>query len=285
MKLFIFCLVLFTSSELLANGENSSFHRYNPEKPLSIEMVYTAEQTRDYKSFEQDGIYNQLDLSSVYSLNAKNDLRLYGSMLYQTFDDPTKSSTGEKSEFTWDLAEFMYRRNNILSQSENGVDLSVELKNYYILDVDRRERYGFDGAFVPQAIFKKNFTRSFITELKLRHHFYFVNNGSDATLQNEYRAYLTPIYVLTRNFFVMNEFKWRHKIRGDSYFSGRTRTVEPKKTDQVFIRPSMLYLVNNSLLIEGYWSTELTKSYDGQIVEDNWDKQGVFGLSAYITAF
>ncbi|PIP93427.1 MAG: hypothetical protein COW00_12065 [Bdellovibrio sp. CG12_big_fil_rev_8_21_14_0_65_39_13] len=273
MKLFGFCLLIIAySSSLFANGENTSFTHYNPEKPLALEMVYTAEQTRDYQNFEQDGIYNQLDLSAVYSLTPKDDLRLYGSMLYQSYEDE------RKGEFTWDLAEFMYRRNNLLNEADHGVQLSIELKNYYLLDVDRRDRYGFDGAFVPQLIFKKHFTRKFITEAKLRHHFYYVNNGKESTLGNEYRAYLTPIYVITRNFFVMTEFKWRHKIR-------EAKTFQPEKTDQVYVRPSMLYLANSKLLVEGYWSTELFKSHDNQVLAENWDKSGVFGLSAYITAF
>ena len=79
MKLFGFCLLIIAySSSLFANGENTSFTHYNPEKPLALEMVYTAEQTRDYQNFEQDdGSIKTEKVNAIMVIEAQGDKFTY----------------------------------------------------------------------------------------------------------------------------------------------------------------------------------------------------------------
>lgn len=268
-------------------NDTSSYQRssYGEFKSFSLEAVYSAEQTRDYSTGKHDGLYNRFDVAGTYSLDQKNDLRLYGSAIYHIFDGSTKEYYGKSAEFSWDLVEFMYRRNSILNHKQHGVSLDLELKNYYLLDATRREQYGFDGAFIPQVIMKKRFSRRFITELRLRRHFYFTNNDKDSTLQYENRAYFIPTYVVTRHFFISSMFKYKNKLRKKDYFSFRTFSQQPKSTEELYFRPSLMYLLTNKILVEGYWESKVAQSGDQKALVENWVDKGVFGISAFYEAF
>ena len=279
--------VLALSLNAYAYNDTSSYQRANtPEKsPLTVEAILSSEQTKDYSTGKHDGLYTKADLSAVYSLDRKNDLRLYVSAIHQLFDGSVKTYAGKSSEFSWDLTELMYRRNSIFNEKEHGVSMDLELKNYYLLDESRRELYGFDGAFIPQFIFKKHFGRRFVVEGRVRRHFYFKNNGNDGTLNYENRLYFIPTYVLTRKLFVSTQFKYKNKIRGAKYYSGRYRSMQPQVTDELIFRPSLMFLANRSLMLEGYWESTMAQSHDGQAFKEDWEKNGVLGFSAYFTAF
>lgn len=246
----------------------------------SVEFVLSSEQTKDSKTHEVDGSYNKFDVSSLFSLTENDEVRLYGSALYITNDSPTY-----ENELKGDLAEIMYRRKNILNEEYHGVYLESELKYYTLLDAPTRDLYGFDGAFIPQLIFKKRLGRSFSTELKLRHHFYNVNNNKLSTLNNESRIYFTPTYIITRSLFFSTTFKYQHKRRRGNSFSYRTRSSSPRRTDHLTAHAGLLYLVNHKFMIEGYAESEVMTSHDNQTLKEDWEKDYVLGAALYLTAF
>ncbi len=250
------------------------------EKNLTLEFVLASEQTKDNSTSEMNGTYNELDASALYALTPDDEVRLFSSGLYITQTDP-----GADNQLRGDLAEIMYRRKNLLNESDHGVRLEAELKYYELIDQDTRKLYGFDGAFIPQLVFNKHWTDSFVTEFKARHHFNTLNNDKASTLKSETRLYLTPTYVLTRSLFLSTTFKYEHKERSGSYFSYRTFSSVPKKTDHLTVHPGLMYLLNNQLLIEGYAETELMASNDGQTLKENWEKNYVLGTALYWTAF
>ncbi|HAZ12197.1 MAG: hypothetical protein A2X86_03080 [Bdellovibrionales bacterium GWA2_49_15] len=267
----------------LANTSTASLDHGNGNgnaKKLTLEFVLASEQTKDNNTSEVNGTYNKLDVSALYSLAPDDELRLFSSALYIAQDDPAA-----EDQLRGDLVELMYRRKNLLNESDHGVRLEAELKYYQLIDSETKTLYGFDGAFIPQLIFTKYLTDSFLTEFKARHHFNNVTNDRASTLKRETRLYLTPTYVLTRSLFLSTTLKYQHKTRNGDYYSYRTSSFSPKSTDHVTAHPGLMYLINRQFLIEGYAETEFLTSNDHQTFKENWEKNYVLGTALYWTAF
>jgi hypothetical protein len=283
ISLFIlFCLPLISFSKTTATSNKSKYkHQNNKKYPATtLEFIIATEQTKNEETHKVNGTYNKLDSSLMHSIDKDNDIRLFASAIYQQFDN-----TKLENNIRMDLAEFMYRRKNLLSQSKHGVNLDLELKNYYIVDQDTRKLYGFDGAFIPQIVMKRKLGSKLIVTLKLRHQFFFKNNANDSTLSEETRVYLTPTYILSRKLFLSSTFKYRHKIYNNNYFSYRYFKNMPKYYESLTSHIGALYLLNKKLLVESYVETKLMTSLEDQALNKNWDKNFVLGAALYITAF
>lgn len=272
---FSFFNVLAAVQSVTPKIESAPHHNV---KPWSVEFVGLTEQVKNREN-DLIGTYSKLDTSILYSANSKSDFRFFSALTYEDFAE------GEDS-FTWELVEFMYRRKSILNESDHGVYLEAEFKNYYVMDEELRDhRWRFDGAFIPQLIVKKKMTSQLTFEFKGRRHFPYRNSSKMSALRSENRLYFTQIFVPKWRWFVTNEFKYRHKEFGGRHFSFREMKMMPKKQDLLIMRPSIMYLFNNRLLGEIFTETTLMKSQDHSFIAKEWNDQWVLGMGLYLAAW
>jgi hypothetical protein len=285
VKFLLLVLVLFFSQQGGANTSTSSLnasHQHTKKNPFTLEFVLASEQTKDFSDHSINGTYNKIDMSLLYSMDSNNEFRYFLSSIYQI---NSGNNRDEQDQFTWDLTELMYRRKDILTEQKNGIELTAELKNYYLLDSDKRELYGFDGAFIPQLIFEKRIGRKGSLEFKIRHHFYHTNNDKVSTLQDEDRLYLTSSYMLGHSWILYNQFTYKHKKRKDSYFSRRSFSMIAKHNEEFIVHPGVMYFLSRTTLIEAYVETRLNKTDDDRSLSTMMSDELVVGAALYLKAF
>ncbi len=276
---------------------NKKIKKNKRTNKLQLEFLLAAQQTRDIMTFERNGVYYNWDASLLYSQSSYNDYRLYLSTRYiqnEFFEE----------EFDWFFTELMYRRKSILTQHQHGVKLNAELKNYYILDVELRDMYGYNGAFIPQVILSRKFESGFKTELKLRRQFYHRNNTLNYTMSKEDRVYLSVSKMLGRRFLFNTMLKYQHRMRkGDDlnyrfaphfdklitygpYGPDFSRVPIAKKDQEILtIHPGIMYFVTRKVMVETFFETQLLDSYRDLSTEELARNQFVFGTAIYISAF
>lgn len=286
MKIILIALLVSTSlfAQTNTSSVNVSSNKSNSNKKskFTLEMVLAGEQTKSTETNNVDGAVNKLDISLLQAFNKDDEFRYFVAGQYQTYN---YKSSEDNDDFKWDLAEFMYRRKNILNEKAHGLQLNVEFKNYYLIDERTRDLYGFDGAFIPQLVFSKNITPRFNTEMKLRRHFYQQNNGKEVTLDHEDRVYLTPSYLVGQRVLLFSQFTYKHKIRKDESFSFRTMSVTPKEEEQVVFHPGIMYFASRKMMLEAYVETKLSNTLDDRDMNTISQNEQVFGAAAYFTAF
>lgn len=299
MKLLVILLACMAQVYAQTNTTKTDVNRgqFRKFKPLTFEMLLASEQTRDIYTQELDGQFTKWDFSLLQTFNNDNQFRYFLSTRYVT-------SQEFRDEFNWFLFELMYRRRNILTQSTHGVNMEVELKNYWLLDETLKDMYGYDGSFIPQVIFNRRYGRGFSTEVKLRRHFYHRNNTDNFTVSKEDRIYLTQSYMFGHRWLANVMVKYQHKMRkGDDlnyrfmpYFNELvdfgpygpdfSRFPKAKKNQEIVtIHPSMMYFWSRQTLIEGYIETRLSDTYDKRDLETIAGDEFVFGAAVYMTVF
>jgi hypothetical protein len=283
MKKVIFLLIFILQSASAFSATNTAELAQKSSNSLldnfSLEFVLATEQTLDSKTHEPNGMYTSLKNSLLYKASANNELRFYASHVWERFEE------NQGNNAYWELAEVMYRRKNILNQKDHFVNLELELKNYWVMDTDIKNQWGFDGAFIPQLIFKKSFGRKFGVKTKFRRHFYDRNRASARTLTKEDRIYLSSYYMFNRKLMFNAELKYRHKIYTGKAFSYRSFSVEPKDQEITTIHPGLYYFVNRQAMLEVYVETTLNDSTDERTSSNQIKDEQLFGAALYLTAF
>lgn len=266
-------------------------------KPLQFEMVMATQQTRDLLTQNLNGQYTKWDFSFLHARDRDNEFRYFLSTRYV-------NSELIRDEFNWFLHEVMYRRKNILTERQHGIAAELELKNYWILDQNLRDMYGYDGSFIPQFILNKRWGRGVSTELKVRKHFYHRNNPDNFTLSSEDRIYLTQSYMFAHRWLLNVLMKYQHRVRkGDDlnyrfmpYFDQLvdmgprgpdfSRFPRAKKNQEIVtIHPGIMYFLNRKTLVEAYVETTLSDTYDKRDLETIANDELVFGAAMYMTVF
>lgn len=283
-------MLIFVSSPKLLLAATTTTSVATPERTyyttgksnMDLEFVLLSEQMKSRSTFEHAGTYNKLDTSFLYSPNKDEDLRLFLATVYE-------QNKGEENVQYFELAEFMYRMKDLMTEKDNGVKMDLELKSYYVTENDLRDRWGFGGAFIPQLIFKKKATSWLSLKAKVRQHVNMRKNAKSYTVKEQTRIYLSPTFIFTRKFMLNTELTWKHKNRvATTSMPGsrfRPSLNIPKKTDVIEIRPSFMYFVNRSFLAEVYTDTILAQSHDGKTINENLTDQMVYGVGLYWTAF
>ena len=266
-------------------GESTSTRSIKPKQSnsftdrFSLEFVMSAEQTKDSNSKEVNGLYSSLKNSLLFRASENDEFRLYASHVWERYDKNVRNIS------YWELGEVMYRRKNILNQKDHFISMSLELKNYWVMDEDIKKVWGFDGAFIPQAIFKKSFGRKAGLKLKLRRHYFDRNRASAGTLTKEDRIYASGSYMFTNKFMFNAELKYRHKIYTGDHFSYRKFAYEKANVEITTIHPSLLFFVNRETMIEAYVETVLNNSTDDRTTSNLMKDEQVFGAALYLAAF
>ncbi len=272
---FTFAFIFSIPQTLLAytpgHYSGTSQYHVNPN-PLSLEFVALSQQMKDRRTFEPVGQYNKLDNSLTFSPNEKTDLRLFASYVYE-------SNTNSKDDHYFELTEFMYRRKSLLTQAQHGIKLDLELKTYYVLNSGLRNRWGLNGAFIPQLIIKKRFTSWFSFSTKIRHHFNMTRGDEAYLTKEETRIYLSPTFVFSRKFMFNTTITWKHKNK-----VAKSRRYADE-IDLLEVRPSLMYLFNHSVMGEVYADTTLMRSHDKSFISKTASDSMVYGLGLYFTAF
>jgi hypothetical protein len=263
-----------TSTASLAPKKTNSF-----SDRFSLEFVLSAEQTKDSESKEVNGLYSTLKNSLLFRASKNDEVRLYASHVWERYDKNIRNMS------YWELAETMYRRKNILNQKDHFISMNLELKNYWVMDDDIKKLWGFDGAFIPQAIFKKSFGRKAGLKLKVRRHYFDRNRSTAGTLTKEDRIYFSGSYMFTRRFMFNAEMKYRHKIYTGDHFSYRKFAMEKENVEITTIHPSLLFFVNRKTMIEAYVETVINNSTDERNTSNLMKDEQVFGAALYLAAF
>jgi hypothetical protein len=179
----------------------------------------------------------------------------------------------------------MYRRKSILNNDEHGVNLDFEMKHGLVLDKDIRKLWGFDSETIPQIILKKRLPYSTGIEFKARHHFYHRNKVSAGAITHEDRIFLSGYKMFGQSFIFNTEFKYRHKLYTGDHYSYFRGGYEKQSTEDLVLRPGLLYFLTNNTLVEGYMETKLNDSYDTRNISTIAKNELIFGAALYLTAF
>jgi hypothetical protein len=292
VKVFLTTLTLSIFSQAFAQqattqSEESLETSSHKKKKFKLEAIITSESIKSRTSSnvngpslkDINGAITKFDVSALYSLTPNDHFRLFTSV-----ESLNQSETPDKT--MWDLTEFMYRRSGVLTEASHGVLMNIELKNYYLMNEERREMYQYDGAFIPQLVFKKTFSRRLSGKLKLRRHFHYRNTSNETALRGENRVYLSGNAVFNR--YVMSNllFTYKHKQRGSSVVRNRGRaTYTVSETDDILlVTPSLLFPINKTVMLQAYAESNIAGAHDGKTFrEDIIQNHTSFGLAAYFT--
>lgn len=297
--LFILLFVISQNGAFAANKSLKNLsHGKKADKanPFSLEFLLTTEQTKQIVNKNMDGTYSKFDTSLLQTLTKNDQIRYFLATRYIN----TKSDNFG-NEFEMFFFELLYRRKAILNHEQHGINLDFELKNYWIIDEDIRERYGYNGSFIPQVILKKSWSRKFSTKLKVRRHFFQTNSQNEYVLNFEDRIYLSATSYLTRGWMANAQIKYQHKQRkGNEYdpmfYSLLKETPwgapdfsdvpEAKKHQElVTLHTGVMHLFNRKTMLEVYGETKLSNTYDKRDLETITKDEFVFGTALYLTAF
>jgi hypothetical protein len=305
ITLFLVSLVsitTFAKTNTTATSVKPNFHTKS-DKKFTLEFLLATEQTKEIYTKQMDGSYTKLDASLLQHLTKNDELRYFLSTRYV---DSEASKAGNELEVFF--AELMYRRKNILTESSNGIYMEAELKNYRVIDEDIKNKYAYDGAIIPQLIFKKNFGRSASAKIKVRSHFYQANNDKDYTLEKEDRIYLSGAFMIGRRVLLNTQLKYQHKVRkgsgwdfryGDHFEDLMMATYNPithdindslipkakKHQEIVTLHTGPLYFLSRNSMLEVYAETKLSNTYDKRDLETIMKDEFVLGAALYLTAF
>jgi hypothetical protein len=303
VKIIFLTLLTIISTDLMSASittTSKKIHKSTTKKDgsFSLEFLIATEQTKEIVSKKMDGSYTKFDTSLLQHLNKNNEIRYFLSTRY--IDTKVQDGSDFGNEFETFFYELMYRRKNILTESENGLYMEAELKNYRILDKEIKKRYGFDGAIIPQVILKKNFNRSLSAKIKVRRHFYQTNNDGHYTLDAEDRIYLSLAKVFKHRFMLMAQMKYQHKIRKGNGLDYRfmelaefgrfgpdfSKVPEAKKHQEITtLHTGLTYFLNRSSMVELYGETQVSNNYDKRDLETITNDEFVLGTALYLTAF
>lgn len=276
--LIISTLGTFAASETTIERPHVSSEKNTIAEKLDLEFVLATEQTKDNGTHEVNGLYTSLKNSLLFSATKNDEFRMYASHVWETYDE-------DKTEAYWELGEIMYRRKNILNQKDHFISMETELKNYWVMDTKMKARWGFSGAFIPQVIFKKSFTRKSGAKLRLRRHFYDRNRNSAGTLAKEDRIYLDAYYMFNRRFMTNVQMKYRHKIYTGDHFSHRKFAFEKKNVEITTIHPALLVFLGRKAMLEAYVETVVNDSSDKRTTSNIIKDEQIYGAALYLTAF
>lgn len=310
MKFITLLLVSLVSITTFANT-NTSTRKLKPnfhtktDKNFTLEFLIATEQTKEIYTKKMDGSYTKFDASLLQHVTKNDEVRYFLSTRYV---DSEASSEGNELEVFF--AELMYRRKNLLTESDNGLYMEAELKNYRVIDEDIKHDYNYDGAIIPQLIFKKNFGRVGSAKLKVRTHFYQTNSDKDYTLEKEDRIYLSGAFMIGRRVLLNTQLKYQHKIRkgsgwdyryGDHFSELLEVNYDPtshqmvmddskipkakKHQEIVTLHTGPLYFLSRNSMVEVYAETKLSNTYDKRDLETIMKEEFVLGAALYLTAF
>lgn len=303
MKFLILTLVIMFSIQSFANPSTSSSkklknpYKENKKKAFTLEFLLATEQTKEIVSKKADGTYTKFDTSLLQKITPNDELRYFLSTRYI---DTNSNDEDFGNQFEFFFAEMMYRRKNILTEDQHGVYLEAELKNYRIIDSKIKKRYGFDGSIIPQVILKKKVAKGSYAKIKIRRHLFQTNNNDDYTLNFEDRVYLSYTKILKRKFMIVSQLKYQHKIRKGSGLDYRfmelaefgqfgpdfSKIPEAKKHQEITtFHNGISYFLNRSSMIELYYETKLSNSYDNRNPAKIAADEFVLGSALYLTAF
>jgi hypothetical protein len=274
---FFLTLNSFAQSTTVGNIKNESKKSFSDR--FSLEFVLSAEQTKDSSTKEVNGLYSTLKNSLLFRATKNDEFRLYASHVWERYDNNTRNMS------YWELGEAMYRRKNILNQKDHFITMNMELKNYWVIDKDIKKMWGFDGAFIPQAIFKRSFGRKIGTKVKLRRHYFDRNRESAGTLTKEDRIYVSGSYMFNRFMMFNAEMKYRHKIYTGDHYSYRKRGFEKANVEITTIHPAMLFFIGRTAMVEAYVETVVNNSTDDRSTSEIMKDEQVFGAALYLAAF
>ncbi len=301
MKSLIFFILMANVTNLLADSalttSETRTSRHSKPKNFTLEFLLTAEQTKNIVTKKHDGSYSKIDASLLHTLSPDDQLRYFFASRY--IETKSEEMGNELEPF---FAEFMYRRKNLLTESQNNIYLESELKAYHIVNHEIRDDYGFNAAFIPQLILKKRITPRIGAKIKLRRHFFQTNTQNDYTLNFEDRIYLSASYYFAHKMLSITQLKYQHKIRkgnGPDYrfmelaqYNPFTRSLdlsavpEAKKHQEIVtLHQGFLYFFDRQSMLEVYAETKLSNSYDKRDIETITDDELVFGTALYLTAF
>ncbi|MBT3984299.1 MAG: hypothetical protein HOE90_23290 [Bacteriovoracaceae bacterium] len=266
-------LILLSTSAL--GAEQKSEAQFTAPKDLDLEFLILSQQLKDRKEHKPIGLYTKFDTSLLYSVTESDQVRLFQSSIYEYYGD---KDDGENKLYP-ELAEAMYRRKKILNQKDQFIDLDLELKTYYVMDDDLRERWGYNGSFIPQLVAQKNILPWLHVKSKIRYHLNYITSGEPTTTRSEIRYYLSPTIIFSRQFMFNTELTYKHKIKN------RKTAYTNKFYDYLELRPSMLYLVSRNLMTEIYGETMLMRSHDGVTISETAGEEFVIGAALYLSVF
>lgn len=278
MIIFIFLIAnSFAGSAITGNIKNESKKSFSDK--FSLEFVLSAEQTKDSHSKEVNGLYSTMKNSLLYRATKNDEFRLYASHVWERYDENIRNIS------YWELGEVMYRRKNILNQKDHFLSMNFELKNYWVMDSDIKKQWGFDGAFIPQMILKRNFGRKAGAKIKLRRHFFDRNRKTSGTLAKEDRIYLSGFYMFNRHVMFNTEMKYRHKMYTGDHFSYRKFAYEKANVEITTLHPSLLFFLGRKTMIEAYVETVINDSTDNRRTSQIMKDEQVYGAALYLAAF
>lgn len=309
MKKNLLILIAFLAGSQVLAQTNLSTNNFgqvlnrNAVKPWSLEFLVASEQTKDIVTKKIDGQYNKMDMSVLQGLTSKDELRYYLSSRYIM-----NEAEPEQNEFDWFFTEFMYRRRGILTEDQYGFNLDFEFKNLYYLDSEIRDSYAMNGTTIPQIIINRNIGKYGSTQLRIRKHFNHTNSDDAYTVQSEDRVYLSYARYIPHGMLAYAQLKYQHKFRKgtgpDWRFSGlayengrfnpRTRSFEPdfsyvptakQEQEIVTFHPSMMFFLNRENMMEVYYETKLSNTYDKRDLQSIMADESVFGVAFYLTAY
>lgn len=220
----------------------------------------------NYKYFRED--FQITNPTLQMNINRQNDIRL-GALIATITDERT--STDHQFRYL----EFRYRRNRILTEDTNYVNMSAELRSNYIPDEKRRVGTGIDAMFRPQINFSKNFTSAFSIDLSLIGYLNVRNTDQKSRANSvnnadqQYRILFSPNYAFLDIYTFSPAVTYvSGKVSDDNFLKGRGG-YNYQTQEQIWFDPNLNIVINSALNIDLDWWMPVSNSH----LEDNGKKE------------
>lgn len=246
------------------------------ESPASLWVEETFRTTPSTQDQAFKNIDNWHEFYFKYKLTKNDELRIKHQF------NLTYLNNQEDPELFRDGTELRYKRKNILTQDQYGVDFSAEYRYEYAHDNNRdyakhNVRLNFD----------RSFTNKFVVESTLRYDIYQHVPGYNkiAAKQTRFRAYLTPIYYYNDLFNARAEIMWNQNYRtATEDFPG---IDYHDKDSYLRVIPSVSWNIHKKVRADFFYEFFPIQSNDGQTLAENFNstQNSVFGTRLVLTAF
>lgn len=255
--------------------------------PFSLSFAALNEVYRD-DNFHPNTVASYIDAFIGYKLTKNDDLRLWPEI-------SVSKKESEEMVATFELLELRYRRKNILTEADNGVSLTGELRYAFFPDSKAQDGSRRNGYVQSRFSFVKNFTEKFSTLLQLRQYVHLRRTGvngarnpsvagkageAQVTRALEYRAYLIPSYQVN---------DWLSTSLGFLYFSRWNQRVDRDSIQaqdrRMILEPGVNVTLSDAVNFDLYIDFTPYKSNDGRKVAKDWNDSTTVGLGLNVTAF
>jgi hypothetical protein len=229
---------------------------------FSADIDAYSESVRNSSNSLQD-LKTWADLNAYYMLTPNDRLTVRNTFKHQ--------SALVNNQFTYEAVELHYRRKNILSQEDFGVNVQADLRAKYTVDAAIREGYQNYGGVHGRLYVQRQMTNQLSLSGKARYDFFFRYKATPESYDKLFLLDASADYAFNDQWTASLFTEYTNLIPVD---------VSPNKV-ALKIEPGVKYSFSGSTYLKAYSGIVPVKNNDNEGWRDDSFNKAYFGLNLF----